>query len=534
MSYLVFARKWRPQNFDEVIGQEHVATTLKNAISSSRIAHAYIFCGPRGVGKTSTARIFAKALNCQKGVSINPCNVCPACKEISSGSSLDVLEIDGASNRGIDEIRQLRENIKFSPSSGKFKIYIIDEVHMLTVEAFNALLKTLEEPPEHAKFIFATTMPNKVLPTILSRCQRFDFRKVPIPKIAQKLAEIAKLEHIKIEESVLIAIAKAADGSLRDAESILDQLISYSTDKISIKNLSSILGLIEQDVLFEFGKKIIEADTPALLKLLDSLVSSGKDLSQLLDSLIEYFRNLMIARISDSKRGVDLADLPQEFAEAIHKQSKLLSLDKILNVLELLINVKDLGKRINSLRIPLEIAFVRLTQGSNEIADKKSDGDEFLDKRPLAGEAIIKNIPEAIKNERGSISIPEANESEKIPEKIIESSGNIDLSMVNSSWNSFLNIIGKSKMSVATYLSDGRLERCEANIIEISLPKNSDFQKEFLEHKDNLALMEQTFSQLLGARMRVNFLISQREAEARAEEDNFVKGVLDKFKGRVV
>lgn len=264
------------------------------------------------------------------------------------------------------------------------------------------------------------------------------------------------------------------------------------------------------------------------------MVSSGKDLGQLLDGLIEYFRNLMIARISDSNKGVDLADLPQEFAEAIYKQSKLLSLEKILSVLELLISVKDLGKRINSLRIPLEIAFVRLTQSANVPAAKKISNDEFLDKRPLAGEPILKNIPESIKNERGSISIPEGERQEKAAEKIIESSGNIDLNMVNSSWNSFLNIIGKTKMSVATYLADGRLERCDSNIIEISLPKNSDFQKEFLEHKDNLALMEQTFSQLLGARMRVNFLVSQREAEARAEEDSFVQGVLDKFKGRVV
>lgn len=534
MSYLVFARKWRPQNFDEVIGQEHVATTLKNAISSNRIAHSYIFCGPRGVGKTSTARIFAKALNCQKGVSIEPCNECPACKEISSGSSLDVLEIDGASNRGIDEIRQLRENIKFSPSSGKFKIYIIDEVHMLTVEAFNALLKTLEEPPEHAKFIFATTQAHKVLPTILSRCQRFDFRKVPIQKIAQKLSQILKLERVKVDENVLVAIAKAADGSLRDAESILDQLISYSADKMSIKSLSSILGLIEHDVLFEFSKKIIEADTPALLKLLDSLVSSGKDLSQLLDSLIEYFRNLMIARISDTKRSADLSDLPQEFADAIYKQSRLLSLEKILSTLELLISVKDLGKRINSLRIPLEIAFVRLTQSNNGATVKKSERDEYPDKRPLATEAIIKTIPAAIKNERGSIGIPEGKEREKTDEKVAEGAGAIDLTMVTSSWASFLNIIGKTKMSVATYLADAKAENCESNIIMMSLPKNSDFQKEFLEHKDNLALIEQTFSQLLGARMRVNFLISQREAESRLEEDNFVQGVLDKFKGRVV
>ena len=257
MSYIVFARKWRPQNFDEVIGQEHVTKTLKNAFNSGRIAHAYIFSGPRGIGKTSTARILAKALNCQKDISTNPCNKCSTCSEIAKGTNLDVLEIDGASNRGIDEVRQLRENIKFSPTSSRYKIYIIDEVHMLTIEAFNALLKTLEEPPAHVKFIFATTQPHKVPSTILSRCQRFDFRRIPIVQIVQKLKEISKAEHIKIDEKVLVAIAKACEGSLRDAESILDQLTSYGRDTISLKDVSSVLGLIEQDVLFEFAKKII-------------------------------------------------------------------------------------------------------------------------------------------------------------------------------------------------------------------------------------------------------------------------------------
>ena len=234
MSYLVLARKFRPQNFDEVIGQDHITTTLKNAITQNRVAHAYLFTGPRGIGKTSTARILAKALNCQKGPRPVPCDKCPSCEEIMKGSSLDVIEIDGASNRGIEEVRNLRENVKFAPSRGRFKVYIIDEVHMLTQEAFNALLKTLEEPPAHVKFVFATTAPYKVPATILSRCQRFDFKRIPIQAIVDKLKDISSQEKFIATEDALFAIAKASEGSMRDAESILDQLASFCDKKMKL------------------------------------------------------------------------------------------------------------------------------------------------------------------------------------------------------------------------------------------------------------------------------------------------------------
>jgi DNA polymerase III subunit gamma/tau len=248
MSYLVIARKWRPQVFSDIIGQGHITTTLQNAIKQDRVAHAYILCGPRGIGKTTTARIFAKALNCQKGPRPDPCNKCASCKDITASRSTDVIEIDGASNRGIDEIRNLKENVQFSPQSGRFKIYIIDEVHMLTTEAFNALLKTLEEPPAHVKFIFATTAAHKVLPTILSRCQRFNFRRLSSHDIAKKLERIAKSENIAIDEQALFNIARQASGSMRDAESVMDQLATYCKNKITLEDANAVLGLIEQDI----------------------------------------------------------------------------------------------------------------------------------------------------------------------------------------------------------------------------------------------------------------------------------------------
>jgi DNA polymerase-3 subunit gamma/tau len=247
MPYTVFALKWRPQDFNNIVGQNHIVNTLKSAIEKNRLAHAYLFAGPRGVGKTSTARILAKSLNCKSGPTLTPCQKCPSCLEIIQGRSLDVIEIDGASNRGIDEIRALRENVKFAPSSGKFKVYIIDEVHQITSDGFNALLKTLEEPPEFVKFIFATTHPHKIMPTILSRCQRLDFRRISVVEIIAQLERIVKAEKISVDKEVLFAIAKASDGSLRDAESILDQLVSFSKDQISLKDVGSVLGLVDQE-----------------------------------------------------------------------------------------------------------------------------------------------------------------------------------------------------------------------------------------------------------------------------------------------
>ena len=262
MSYQVFARKYRPQTFDDLVGQAHVTRTLKNAVEQNRLAHAYLFVGPRGIGKTSTARILAKALNCVNGPTITPCGVCDSCKEITGGNSLDVLEIDGASNNGVEQVRELRDNVRYAPSKGHFKIYIIDEVHMLTSAAFNALLKTLEEPPPHVKFIFATTEPQKVLPTILSRCQRFDLHRIPANLIAQHLQFIAGKEKIVLDPAAAHAIAKGADGGLRDAESMLDQLVAFCGDKIAEPDVLSVFGFTSEQTVANFRRRFCAAKRP--------------------------------------------------------------------------------------------------------------------------------------------------------------------------------------------------------------------------------------------------------------------------------
>ena len=346
MSYIVLARKWRPQTFDQVIGQEHVTTTLKNSIEAGRIAHAYLFSGPRGVGKTSTARILSKALNCEKGPTSKPCLKCISCKEITAGSSLDILEIDGASNRGIDEIRNLRANIGFAPATGKYKVYIIDEVHMLTTEAFNALLKTLEEPPAHVKFIFATTQPHKVPATILSRCQRFDFRRITVTELVEKLQTIVADEKIKASSEALLYIARAADGSMRDAETILDQLISFCEGKIEAGDVTNMLGMVSQDIFIELTRAVIDRDSAAGLKIVDNIINQGKDISQFLCGLIEHFRNIMVAKVSPAS--VDLIDLPADQIKILNELAQKLSFEEIFFIFSILSQAEYNIKRSRS------------------------------------------------------------------------------------------------------------------------------------------------------------------------------------------
>jgi DNA polymerase III subunit gamma/tau len=319
MSYQVIARKWRPQTFEDVVGQGATAQTLRNAVRQNRIAHAYLFAGARGVGKTTTARILAKALNCAHGPTPTPCNACDSCREITNGNSLDVLEIDAASNRGIDEIRELRENVKYASARDRFKVFIIDEVHMLTTEAFNALLKTLEEPPPQVVFVLATTELHKVPATILSRCQHFNFRAISYREILDRLQYICGEEKVQISEEALNAIARASEGSMRDAQSLLDQVISFCGTEVEDEAVRNLLGVIPQQILEEFTQAIIESDSKALLLKVEQLVQSGRNLQHFIREMLSHFRNLLMVKIAgeDSQliplSAADLARL-REFA----------------------------------------------------------------------------------------------------------------------------------------------------------------------------------------------------------------------------
>ncbi|MDI6615838.1 MAG: DNA polymerase III subunit gamma/tau [Syntrophaceae bacterium] len=358
MEYLVLARKWRPQIFEDVVGQDHVVKTLRNAVRLNRISHAYIFSGPRGTGKTSVARILAKSINCAEGPTETPCNRCANCSEITAGSSLDVREIDGASNNGVEEIRELRENIKFSPVSSRYKIYIIDEVHMLSKAAFNALLKTLEEPPSHVVFIFATTEIPKVPATILSRCQRFDFKRISVRQIAENLGHIAREEEIAVSDTALSWIAREGQGSLRDAQSIFDQVISYAGKEIKDTDVEELLDLGDRRLVSDLAGAVIARDAGACLKIIDEAYYSGADVDHFYRLLLEYFMNLLTAKVTDGK-GL-LADLPDHEVADLQKLAEGASQDTIQRLLDILMAEEYDIRKSPEPRINLEYAVVKM------------------------------------------------------------------------------------------------------------------------------------------------------------------------------
>jgi DNA polymerase-3 subunit gamma/tau len=381
VSYQVFARKYRPQIFDDVLGQDHVVQTLKNAIQQRRLAHAYLFVGPRGTGKTSTARILAKGLNCVQGPTPTPCGVCDSCREIALGISLDVLEIDGASNNSVDQVRELRDNVRFAPIKGRYKVYIIDEVHMLTQQAFNALLKTLEEPPQHVIFVFATTEPHKVLPTILSRCQRFDLHRIPPRVIAQHLNFIATQEGVMLSPAASNAIAIAADGGLRDAESMLDQLVAFCGTSIDEQQVLEVFGLTAEQVVLDLSQAIITRESTKALHLIHAQQEAGKDLSKLLTDLLNFLRSLLIAQVDAGS----LQDEQSEKAKAVTTSLKAkLNTGQLLRLMELLSEVEPTLKWATNKKLHLELAVIRAIQSLAEVGfDQVLDALEELRGGPV-------------------------------------------------------------------------------------------------------------------------------------------------------
>jgi DNA polymerase-3 subunit gamma/tau len=357
-SYLVLARKWRPQLFEEVVGQRHITQTLQNAISQKRVAHAFLFTGARGVGKTSSARILAKALNCERGLRINPCNQCTNCQEVAHGTSMDVIEIDGASNRGIDEIRELRESVRYTPAKSRYKIYIIDEVHMLTKEAFNALLKTLEEPPPHIIFIFATTEPHKIPATILSRCQRYDFKRIPFREVIESLKRIVEEEKIQISQRGLLSIAQESEGSLRDAQSLLDQVIAYAGKNIHDEDIAEVLGLIDRKMLSDTIEAIADRDVERCMKVIEHVYHFGYDLQHFCRELLQYLRNLILIKVSQHPEG--LMELPEEEFIFLKKQAEKFKFDQLNHLFTLLLKGEQETAQSTFPRTMLEVTLIRM------------------------------------------------------------------------------------------------------------------------------------------------------------------------------
>ncbi len=525
MSYLVLARKYRPQSFDELQGQEHITKILKQAIEGGRIAHAFLFCGPRGIGKTSCARILAKSLNCQNGPTLRPCGNCFTCQEIAKGNSFDVIEIDGASNRGIDEIRALRENVKFAPTYGKYKIYIVDEVHMLTTEAFNALLKTLEEPPEHVIFIFATTEANKVPATILSRCQRFDFKRISLETITVNLKEVSHKEGIKVDDEAFFAIAKAAGGSMRDALGILDQLSALGAKGVETSDVFSMLGIVEMEWLFALTDALVDKNCVNAMRVLNQIIEAGKDLKQLGKDLTEHFRHMMIAKIGGPQLN-DLIDYPKNVKERLASQAQRTSIGGILKSIELLIEAQETSRIMETVRMPLEVAFAKITLGQSKVPATYEASPAVSAVSAVVAPKTTAELSLAVK--------PQAKPSPSAlaQMELVAEASQLSLLDIQQQWNSLTHEISRRKMSLATYLQEANACGFKDGLLTVGFLKEHHFAKESLEVKENLALVEKVFGEKLGRSIRISLKIIDESIPKEAQP--IVQDVLEMFGGKVV
>jgi len=485
LSYLVLSRKYRPQKFDEIIGQKHVTQTLQNALKSERLSHAYILSGPRGVGKTTTARILAKSLNCTEGEIAEPCGTCEICKEITEGRSLDVLEIDGATYRGIDKIRDdLQDYLRHPPMKSKYKVVIIDEVHMLTKEAFNALLKTLEEPPPNVVFIFATTQPNKVPPTILSRCQRFDFKRIPSAEIIEALKEISAEESIKIDENSLILISRKADGGMRDALSLLDQVISFSNGDIEYESIVPMLGVVKEEVFFSITDLATTGNSEAAMNLVEDLMSQGHDPQTLVMGLLEHLRSLLIVHTAQS---ADLLESTKSIKELYLTKKDDLTISEIQRMLKmaqdtlsefpksvmprmlfemLMINICNMDKSIEIESILNELGYSteQKDDAQKDVDGKKSD----LRKSRKSNEVASGTSP--------------ASDLVKRENKNESRNKNTNINEFMGVWRSIVAEVTDSRGALGNVLKKAIPTAINSNYLELSFDQSDEYAKDSVEH----------------------------------------------------
>lgn len=500
MSYLVLARKYRPQSLQDLVGQEHISRTLGNAIASERVHHAFLFTGARGVGKTSAARILAKALNCEQGLSAEPCNSCPSCEEIVAGKGVDVFEIDGASNTGVDDVRELRDNVRYLPSHSRYKIFIIDEVHMLSINAFNALLKTLEEPPEHAKFIFATTEPHKIPVTILSRCQRLDFRKIGLNKVAQRLREIVDAEKIEISDRALSLVARQGEGSMRDALSSLDQVIAFCGETVNDEDVQSLLGMVDRHLLFEIAEGLLQHDGRRVLDGLQRVDDLGFSYRQFCRELISLFRALVLFKVVDDPG--ELVDVTADELRSTQALSELASLEDLQRMLSLLIRTEAEIPGAVFPRLTVEMALVRLTSlpAGQDVAALVQKL-ETLERR-LGSGGEIKAAAPAVQRSAAAPSVSTVRPDEppippEPPEPTAKKSDApaAELSQ-DKSWPGLVeHVRARRRPRIASILEQARLLALELPGLRFGLPKGSFAygQMEDKETIDDLTAMAEAY-----------------------------------------
>ena len=520
MSYVALYRKYRSQTFDDVIGQEPIIKTLRNAISLNRLAHAYLFSGPRGTGKTSVARILAKALNCKNGPTADPCGKCDQCKKIRDGSAVDVFEIDAASNRGIDEIRDLREKVRYAPVEGKYKVYIIDEVHMLTSEAFNALLKTLEEPPQNTIFVLATTEPQKVPPTISSRCQRLDFARIPLLLVSQRLSLIAKNEGFGIEDKALNLIARTGEGSMRDAISLLDQLISFSGKTIKFDDVLLVLGSVDEEFLFKTVEAIGSGDIKTSLSLIEKAVEDGRSIPQITRDLVGHIRYILLAKLGSGS----VIDLNQEYIDRVKGDAEKFSVEALTAVIRML-SKAELDMRWHPHpRLILEVALTEASQSAKTKSEESAP----------EGKWVKMGTKDAERPVRAPVAEPPRAQSKP---------SSIDgiFTRIRENWPKILESVKKKSLFSYVSLHEGApIGLSDKGSLIIAFKKGFSFHKDRLEEKNNKSAVEASLAEILGQKVLIECVVSEdipkQEPVAPKEHGGGVDidSVKNLFSGRIV